>query len=63
MEQLVKFAERDNPQTHDGCGGSLERDTGLELPIVGKPAFQTQAVIGNGAHVKGHFGKDSARRK
>lgn len=74
-EHLASFADRDKPFQHEGpngwdpphgkecCGGTMERQDGLELPTVGKPAFQTQAVLGSGAHLKGHFGKEAVRRR
>lgn len=76
-EHLVKYEDRDKPMQHEGsnewertdpayrerCGGSLEREGGLEAPTIGKPAFQSQAVLGNGDHIKGHFGKEAVRRK
>jgi len=63
LEQLSVYRDRDKPIVHEGCGGSLERLRGLELPTVGKSAFQTQVVLGNGDHLKGHFGKEAVRKK
>lgn len=73
-EQIVKASERDALMTCEGlalaqstqgrqdrCGGLLRRE-GVELFTHGKPSFQPGVVLGNGAKVKGHFGKD-ARKK
>lgn len=64
-EHVTSYADRDTLLSHEGgdCDGLLERDGGLELPTFGKPAFQTQAVLGNGAHLKGHFGKEAIRQR
>lgn len=68
-ESLVPYQGRDAPRfckwikEDDGiCGGLLQRD-GLDLPTIGKPAHQMGAVLENGAHVKGHFGKDAKRKR
>lgn len=77
VECVVSYADRDKPMQHEGsnelertdpayrerCGGGLEREEGLESPTIGKPAFQSAAVLGNGDHLKGHFGKEAPRRK
>ena len=44
------------------CGLRTER-VKVQGWTMGKPAYQMQAVLGSGAHVKGHFGKDAARSK
>ena len=73
-DHVVSYVDRDKFMQHDGpyecsrnyrdkCGGSLERVEGLELPTLGKPSFQTQAVLANGDHIAGHFGKEAVRRK
>jgi putative FmdB family regulatory protein len=60
-EHLVKFDERDDPREHEGCGGEMVRGA-VELFRNGPPAFQTQAVLANGDHIRGHFGKEAAIR-
>jgi len=63
VEQVVKYEQRDNPWIHDDdCNGKLIRE-GLELPTIGKSGFQTKAVLSDGSHIAGHFGKESSRRK
>jgi predicted nucleic acid-binding Zn ribbon protein len=63
VELIVKYKYRDQPWTHeDECGGKLVRE-GLELPTIGKSGFQTKAVLSDGSHLAGHFGKEASRRK
>lgn len=68
-EDLVIYQARDAPRfckslRDDGgvCGGLLQRD-GLDCPTIGKPEHQTAAILGSGAKVKGHFGKEAKRRR
>jgi len=75
LEQIVKYADRDKPMQHDGpngdeglghksvCGGSLELIEGLELPTLAKENYQCKAILANGAHIPGHFGKEAKRRR
>jgi len=59
-DHVESYAERDQARVHEPtCSGSFLREDGLERPTVGKAAYQMQAVLGNGLHVKGHFGKSS----
>ncbi len=62
-EQVVRYDERDK-QICDipDCNGSLER-AGVELVTLGKSAYQMQAVMGNGEHVRGHFAKSAKMGK
>ena len=63
VERVVKYEHRDNPWTHDDeCGGKLSRG-GLELCHFGKETYQCKAILGNGAHIPGHFGKEAKRRR
>jgi hypothetical protein len=76
LDQVVKFEDRDKLMFHEGsndwektdpayrevCGGSLERQEGLELPTIGKEGFQMKAVTNQG-HVPGHFGKSARKKK
>jgi putative FmdB family regulatory protein len=61
IERTVKLEERDN-QRCGRCKGGLER-SGVECFAVGKPRYQMQAVLADGRHVKGHFGKTAALDK
>ena len=72
VEHITSYANRDDQSLqHEGpdgfgkerCGGKLERNEGLELPTVGQPEHQMGAILGSGAKLKGHFGKDAKRRK
>ena len=68
-EHVVSYQDRDKPMQHEGpngwdppaykerCGGSLEREEGLEVPTVGKPSFEGGAILESGAKVPGRFGK------
>lgn len=57
-EHVVKYDERDAERCCDveDCPGKLVR-AGVELTRLGKPAYQMQAVLGDGRHVRGHFGR------
>jgi hypothetical protein len=64
-EHVVSYDLRDS-QFHcstTGCRGYFARDKGLERPTIGKPGYQMQAVLSDGSHVKGHFGKDAKRNR
>lgn len=61
-EEIVSYARRDDPLVCEACGGVLRR-RGVELPTIGAAAYQMQAVMSNGQHVAGHFGKDASRRR
>lgn len=58
-EQIVKYDDRDK-QICDipDCNGQLARG-GPEKVTLGKPAYQMKAVMRNGEHVRGHFGKSA----
>lgn len=62
VDVLVSYQDRDGEHACSVCGGSLVRHgvSGFQL---GKSAYQMQAVLANGDHIKGHFGKDAKRRK
>ena len=61
----VKYEERDE-QRCECCKTPLRR-AGVESFAIGKPRHQMQAVLADGRHVKGHFGKtarlDKTKRK
>jgi hypothetical protein len=42
------------------CGRTMQRVVGL--PMLGKPAYQMQAVLSDGRHIPGHFGKMAKKR-
>jgi len=42
------------------CGGVLKR--AVDMPVLGKPAYQMKAVMANGERISGHFGKAAKRR-
>lgn len=58
-EHLVKYSERDVQtfQCPRCVPGWLLVRQGVELFRQGQPGYQMQAVLGNGAKLKGHFGK------
>lgn len=62
VEQVLKYADRDKPSAHEDCGGALERE-GVELFRSGKEGYQVKAVMADGSHVAGHFGKEASRRR
>jgi hypothetical protein len=55
IERSVSLEERDH-QRCAFCREKLER-SGVEVFAIGKPRYQMQAVLADGRHVKGHFGK------
>ena len=60
-ERMLKIVERDSEFDCPSCGEPMARV--LEAPKLGKPAYQMQAVLGTGQHVKGHFGKTAPIRR
>ncbi len=60
-DHVVKYEDRNKLIRCEGCYCKLVRD-GVSAPNIGSPTFQMQAVMGNGSHVKGHFGK-AAKKK
>ena len=72
VELIMSYDKRDDQSLqHEGpdgfgkkrCGGKLERNEGLERPNIGAPAHQMGAILGSGAKVKGHFGKEAKRKR
>lgn len=60
-ENLVSIQDRDTASfLCPECGDETIRV--VDAPVIGKPGYQMKAVMGNGEHVPGHFGK-SARKK
>jgi len=62
LEQVVKYDDRDKFMQHEECGGELKRNEGLELPTIARETYQCKAILGNGAHIPGHFGKEAKRK-
>lgn len=61
-EQIVPFAGRNEPPDKCcPCGGTWVYG-GLQLCAVGKREYQMAAILGDGRHVPGHFGKSAKRR-
>lgn len=55
-EHIVKMEERDSKKILCGiCARKMKRL--MDLPTIGKPGYQMQAVLSDGSKVKGHFGK------
>ena len=59
-ERVVRISDRDEVSSCE-CGGAMVRDR-VNKVRVGSPAYQMQAVMSDGSHVKGHFGKEAALR-
>jgi putative FmdB family regulatory protein len=57
-EQLRAVEERDAEMPVCGCGGVLRRVL-LVAPKLGQERYQMKAVLGDGSHVAGHFGKQA----
>lgn len=62
-ERVISYDKRDYALNCQFCDGVLSRLGQLERPTIGKPGYQMQAVLSNGAHVKGHFGKEAKRKR
>jgi putative FmdB family regulatory protein len=60
-ECVVSYDQRDAP-IRCACGGALRRH-GVEPFKTGKPPYQMKAVMSDGSHVAGHFGKDARRKR
>lgn len=43
------------------CGEVMVR--AIDAPVIGKSEFQMHAILGNGRHVPGHFGKSAKRNR
>ena len=70
VEAITPYGRRDSIIRHDGpdssgeeCQGILKRDPGLERPHIGSGCYEMKAILGNGAKLTGHFGKEAKRRK
>ena len=61
-EEIVPYEERDTVlvMCHK-CSKAMKR--GIDGAKLGSPAYQMQAVMNDGSHVKGHFNKDAKRDK
>ena len=58
----VRYDDRAD-QRCPNCRKKLGSPVLVTAPKVGKPGFQMGAVLRNGQHLNGHFGKESKRRK
>jgi predicted nucleic acid-binding Zn ribbon protein len=56
----VPYEER-NDQPCFWCGKPLSLQVGFRA--VGAESYQMKAVMTDGSHVKGHFGKDAKRKR
>jgi putative FmdB family regulatory protein len=63
VEVMANLKDRDAAIVHEGCGGDLKRLVQIERTVMGRPGYQMQAVLANGSHVKGHFGKEAKRQR
>ena len=62
IEEIVKYEERDTASVICyKCNKQMKR--GIDAAKIGSPAYQMQAVMKDGSHVKGHFGKTAKRGK
>lgn len=61
-EIQCKIADR-GKQSCPVCSSRLPHPLILQAPAHHGPAYQMKAVLSNGEHIKGHFGKEAKRRK
>jgi putative FmdB family regulatory protein len=61
-EDLRKWQDRDAPMICSQCQSAMRRQAG-EVVSLGKESYQMKAVMADGSHVKGHFGKEAARKR
>lgn len=62
VDVIVSYADRDGTHLCSVCKGELIR-RGVSGFRLGKPRYQMAAVLPNGDHIPGHFGKDASRRR
>jgi hypothetical protein len=62
VDVVCKYEEREQ-QICEYCGKTMQMREGRSAPIVGKSRYQMQAVMPDGKHVKGHFGKAARTKK
>ena len=61
-EHLLKYDERDSEFTCPSCGEPMQRSP-VEKFRLGKEAYQCKAILNNGDHIAGHFGKEAKWKK
>ena len=62
VENICSFEKRDDPLTHEDCGGKLVR-RGVQPFTTGKESFQGGAILSNGQKIPGHWGKSARKKK
>jgi predicted nucleic acid-binding Zn ribbon protein len=67
VESLLSIRESTLPRTHsdlvegEPCSGELVRQ--LSTPTLGRPSFEGGAVMSDGSHVRGSWGKANRSQK
>jgi putative FmdB family regulatory protein len=62
-DEIVSYRLRDiEPVACRSCGVGMRR-RGISGFRLGKARYQMAAVLPNGDHIPGHFGKDARRRR
>jgi hypothetical protein len=62
QEEIVDYERRDIEHIEcEECGEAMRR--GIDAPQLGSTPYQMKAVLGDGSHVTGHFGKSAKRKK
>ena len=56
-ECMSTIDERNEVRIICKCGTRMKRK--VEAPALGKSRYQMQAVMTDGTHIKGHFGKEA----
>ena len=68
LEVVTPYDDRDQARMHhetdedSDCGGALTR-RGVEPFKLGAEPYQMKAILNDGTHVKGHFGKTAKPKK
>jgi len=60
-EVLTRLSDREAAVCCCVCGAEMARLP--SAPTLGKPAFQSGAILGDGQVIKGHWGKDAPRKR
>ena len=61
LEEICKY--EDIPAKKKCACGKFAKKQGIELVTIAKEGYQMKAIMDNGEHIAGHFGKEAKRSK